>query len=485
MIQQFDVIVIGGGVIGSAISRELSRYKLKIGVLEKELDVACETSGRNSGVVHSGFNNKPGTLMAKFCVEGCLGFKKVAGELDLPFKRTGKLIVGFTRADLDQLEEMKEQGDRNGTTGLRILSKKEIKQIEPNIEGEAALYSPMTGIVNPFIFNIALAENACQNGVKFFFNNEVRRIKRIQDYYALTTPSGTYRAKWVINSAGLYADRVAEMAGVTGYQIYPCRGEYFVLDKEASQYLKIPVYPVPNRKAGGRGIHLTPTTDGNVLIGPSVEYIEEKDDYATTQDAIDMLIRAGTKLLPRLKKEYFIRNFAGVRPKLVDKETGGSCDFVIIEKDVAPGMINLIGMESPGLTSAVPLAREIVDRIRQKEILLEKDDFNPCRKGILCFQEQPDEIKAQLIKENPNYGEIICRCEHITKQEILEAVHNPLGVDTIVGMKNRTRAMMGRCQGGFCQSRIAEIILQEKGKNADDIMYARTGGKMFYGSVRP
>ncbi|QEK12913.1 NAD(P)/FAD-dependent oxidoreductase [Crassaminicella thermophila] len=485
MKQQYDVIIIGSGVVGSAIARELTRYEFKIGVLEKELDVVCETSGRNSGVIHAGFNNKPGSLMAKFCVEGCLGFDKVAKELDIPFKRIGKLVTGFTDEDMEILKKLKEQGDKNGVPGLRIISEEEIKKIDPNVAGKVALYSPMTGIVNPFIYTIALAENAYQNGAVFFFGREVVAIQRKEECYEVTTKNNEkYYAKWLINSAGLNSDQIARMVGITDYTIYPCRGEYFILDQKASAYLKVPAYPVPNKKEGGLGVHLTPTIDGNVLIGPSAEYLDEKDNYAATKEVMDKLVAEGTKILPQIKREHFIRNFSGIRPKLVEKETGGYADFVIEQREEIPNMINLIGIESPGLTSAVPIARYVVEKMKQKEELKENQNFNPIRKGILNFTEQTDERKAELIKENPNYGEIICRCESITKQEILEAIHNPLGVETVTGVKNRTRAMMGRCQGGYCQTRIAELIIQEKQKKVEEVIYSRQQGKMFVGGVR-
>ena len=482
--KQYDVIVIGSGVVGSAIARELSRYDLNVGVLEKELDVVCETSGRNSGVLHAGFNNKPGSLMAKFCVEGNQGFDKVAKELNIPFKRTGKLVTGFSDEDIKVLEELKERGDKNGVKGLEIVSEKRIKELAPNVKGTKALYSPMTGILDPFIYTIALAENACENGVEFYLGREVKEIKRKEECYEIITNKETYFTKWVINSAGLNSDKVARMLGITDYTIYPCRGEYFILDQKAGKYLNIPAYPVPNKKEGGLGIHLTPSIHGNIFIGPSADYIDENDNYSATEEVMDMLVREGRKILPQIKREHFIRNFSGIRPKLVSKEKGGYADFVIEERKEIPNVINLVGIESPGLTSAVPIARYVVEKIKNKEILKENKKFNPIRKGIVKFSEQSEEKQAELIRENPDYGEIICRCETITKAEILSAVRNPLGVGTITGIKYRTRAMMGRCQGGYCQTRIAEIIMKEKNSNTDELKYSRENGKMFVGKVR-
>nr|WP_125152033.1 NAD(P)/FAD-dependent oxidoreductase [Clostridium rectalis] len=479
-----DVIIIGAGVVGNAIARELSRYNIKVSVLEKELDVVCETSGRNSGVLHAGFNNKPGTLMAKFCVEGNIGFDKIAKELDIPFKRVGKLVTGFTKEDIQGLKELKERGEKNNVLGLEIISREEIKKLAPNVEGKAALYSKMTGILDPFIYTIALAENACENGVKFYLDREVLNIKRIDNYYEITTNKETFYSRWVINSAGLNSDKIARMVGIKDYTIHPCRGEYFILDKRAGSLLEIPAYPVPNKKEGGLGIHLTPSIHGNIFIGPSAQYIDENDNYSSTNDIMDMLINEGKKILPEIKKEHFIRNFSGIRPKLVDKEKGGYGDFVIEERNEIPNMINLIGIESPGLTSAVPIGKYVVEKIKEKESLKENKEFNPVRKSILKFSEQSEKKQEELIEKNPNYGEIVCRCETITKEEILQAINNPLGIDTVTGIKYRTRAMMGRCQGGYCQTRITELIMNEKNKDVKEIIYSRKYGNMFSGRVR-
>lgn len=490
MDQRYDVIIIGAGVVGNSVARELARYDLKIAVLEKELDIGFETSARNSGVLHAGFNtsNRPGTMMADYCVEGNLGFDQIAKELDIPFKRTGKLVVGFTEEDREKLLKLKERGDINGVPDLQMVGKDKIQELAPYIGGEFALYSPVTGILDPFTYTMALAENAHKNGVDYYLDNEVTGISREQmgseTLYRITTIQDTYTTRWVVNSAGLYADKIARMMGVDDYEIYPCRGEYFILDQKAGQFLSLPAYPIPNPKEGGQGIHITPTIDGNIIIGPSNEYIDERDDYSSTQDVMDLLINDGSKIFPYLKREYFIRNFSGIRPKLVSKEKGGYADFVIEEKEQAPQAIQLVGMESPALTSAQPIARHVVRLIGEKEDLKANSGFDPYRKGIVRFKEQSLARKKALIKENPDYGEIICRCETITKAEILQAIRNPFGVETVVGVKNRTRAMMGRCQGGYCQTRIAELIMEEKNKQPEEVLYARRCGNMFVGRVR-
>lgn len=482
--QLYDVIIIGSGVVGSAVAREIAKYELRACVLEKELDVCSETSGRNSGVLHAGFNSRPGTLMAKYCVEGNLEFDTISRELDIPFKRTGKVVVGFDSEDRKKLEELKAQGDKNGVPGLELVDQARLNQLAPNINGQFALHAPTTGILSPFLYTVALAENACNNGVEFHFGNEVQKILREGTLYRVVTTQATYETKWIINCAGLNADKISRLVGIDDYTIYPCRGEYFILDQKAGKYLNMPAYPVPNIKEGGLGIHITPSIDGNILIGPSTEYLDEKDDYSVTQEIMDLLIKDGSRIFPYIRREFFIRNFCGIRPKLVSKQQGGFADFVIEKRPQVPHFINLVGIESPGLTSATPIARRVLELLGEEVELRRRASFNPIRQGIVPFSKQPLAVKQRLIASDPNYGEIICRCETITKAEILAAINNPLGVDTVVGIKNRTRAMMGRCQGGYCQTRIAELLLTTKGKQVEDLNYARANSQMFVGKVR-
>ncbi len=480
----FDVIIIGAGVVGNAIARELSRYRLTVAVLDKEPDVCCETSARNSGVLHAGFNNKPGSLMARFCVEGNRMFDQTARELDIPFKRTGKLIVGFTPEDRARLEQMKATGDQNGVPGLELIDKERIHEIAPAVGGEFAMWSPSTAILDPFQYTIGLAENAAKNGVSYFFSQEVTGISREDQVYTVTTAGDSFRSRWIVNSAGLGSGRISTMLGIDEYTIYPCRGEYFILDQKAGELLPVPAYPVPNPKEGGLGIHLTPSIDGNVFIGPSSEYIDSDSDYSVTQHTMDLLIADGAKIFPYLKREYFIRNFAGIRPKLAPKEEGGYHDFVIERRDCAPYAVNLVGIESPGLTSAVPISKEVVRLMEEVEQLTPNPDFDPIRRRVVTFRDKTTGEQAALIRENPDYGEIICRCECITKAEVLAAIRNPLGVHTMAGVKYRCRSMMGRCQGGYCQTRIAELLMQETGMEREEVCYNRADGWLFTGSVR-
>jgi glycerol-3-phosphate dehydrogenase len=477
------VLIIGAGVVGSAIAREFSRYKLKIAVLEKELDVCCETSGRNSGVLHAGFTYKTGSLRAQCSVEGNAEFEKVAEELDVPFKRTGKLVIGFTEEHMESLLKFKALGEANGVKGLEIIDKERLNELDSSAGGEFAMLAPSSGILNPFTYTIALAENAKQNGVDFYFNNQVTDVKRENDTYYIQTVNGQYQSRWVVNSAGLNSAKISSMLGIDGYTIGGFKGEYFVMDKKAGKYINMPVYPAPDAK-GGFAIHATPTIDGNILIGPSSEFVEDFEDYGVTPPVMEDLFSDGAKMFKPFKREDIIRSFSGIRPKLINKETRQPLDFVLETREEAPNVINLVGIESPGLTSALPLARRAVALFAEKEALIINESFNPRRKGILNFSEQSSEVKKSLIEKDPNYGEIICRCETITKAEILEAVHNCLGVDTVTGVKNRTRATMGRCQGGYCETRIAQILQEEKDKEKEQVWYSRVGSYMFQGKVR-
>lgn len=478
----YDMVIIGGGVVGCAIARELSKYKANIALLEKEDDVGWGTSCRNSGVVHAGFNNKPGTLMAKFCVEGNRSFAELCRQLDVPYKKIGKLVVARKKEEIKGLKDLKAQGNKNQVKGLEIIDSTEIKRLEPNLAGIAALYSPETAITSPYLLTIALAENALNNGASFFLNTEVKNITKLNNsYFKITTNQGEFTSSYIINSAGLYADYIARVVGIRRYRLYPCRGEYHILDKNVSWLINHLVYPVPQAGAGGLGVHLTPTIDGNILIGPSNEYIRRKDNFSTTSQIMKMLSKEAREFLPLISPNYIIRSYSGLRAKQAPSSEGGFWDFVIEESDTIDNFINLIGIESPGLTAAQPIAQRVVKIINKKERLSPDPDFNPYRKGILRFEEQDEETKKNLIKQEPNYGEIVCRCEQVTKKEILEAINNPLGARSLISIKYRTRAMMGRCQGGYCLTRIIEILREHFDLNPEEITLKRDNSYLLTG----
>ena len=479
----YDILIIGGGVIGSSVARELSRYRLRIAVLEKELDVACGNSCRNTGMLHAGFTYKPGSLKAECAVEGNREFDQVAKELDIPFKRTGKVVVGFSDEDRQNILKFKRIGELNGVRGLEMIDKARLNQIDNSAGGEFALYSPDSGILNPMLYTIALAENAHQNGVDFFFDSEVKAIKRQGEYFQVTAGDSVFSSRWIVNCAGMHCVTISEMLGLHGHQVKGFKGEYYVLDKKAKEFMNIPVYPAPNAK-GGFSTHATPTVDGNILVGPDSYITESPDDYACTRDHMQGLVKDGSAIFKHMKAEYFIRNFAGTRWKRIDPETGEVLDFLIETKDDHPGVVNLIGIESPGLTCALPIARRVVAKIQEKEVLEVNNDFNPYRKGIVRFAEQSKERQKELIASDPDYGEIVCRCETITRAEIVQAINNPLGAVTLTGIKNRTRACMGRCQGGYCETRITALIQEQCKVKEHEVMYQHKSSGMFIGKVR-
>lgn len=484
MCKNYDVIIIGGGVVGSAIARELSRYQLKIAVLEKESDVCTQTSGRNTGMLHAGFLYKTGSLKAICAVEGNAEFDQVAKELDVPFKRTGKLIVGFTEEDRQRLETFKARGEVNGVPGLEIVDRARMDELDPSAGGNFAMWAPSSGILDPFTYTIALAENAVMNGAEYFFHCEfLSETRNSNGTHTLHTSQGDFQTRWVVNCAGLHSAEVSTALGIPGYVIRGFKGEYYVLDKKVGRYASIPIYPAPNPD-NTFGTHATPTIDGNVLVGPDSAVTTDFADYEATQSSMDGLFESGAKMFKHMTRSAFIRNFAGIRPKRIDPETGAVQDFVLECRDEIPGVVNLVGIESPGITSALPLARRAVALIAEREKLVPNPNFNPVRKGIRRFNELDPETQAKMIAENPDYGEVVCRCEQISRAEIIQAIHNPLGVHTVNGIKVRTRATMGRCQGGYCETRITRMIQEELGKSLAEIKLGNGESWMFTGTVK-
>ena len=484
--KKHDVIIIGAGVVGNAIARELSKYEVDVAVLEKELDVAMGASSRNSGVLHSGIHYKPGTLRARLSVQGNEMMKDLCRDLKVKIEYIGKLTVAQDEIDIETLHTLKEQGETNGVSGLEILEPDEMQKMQPGVGGIKALHSPSTGIICPYGLSIALAENAAANGVEFCLDHEVTAINKKGKGFVVNTAFGeVFEAPVLINSAGLYSDRICEMLGISEYRIYPCRGEYLILDKRLEGTLSTLVYPAPRKGGAGLGIHLTNTVDGNILIGPSNEYVDEPDDFASTSVIMAQLKEEGHELLPELSSTDFIRSFSGLRAKQTPPEVGGYKDFVIESRDDIPGFVNLVGIESPGLTSAPAIGLMVKDMVAGFIDLKEKTQFiseRPGRPGF--FYELSDEEKADLVAENPDYGEVVCRCEQITKKEVLDAIQNPLDNRTINGIKYRSRAMMGRCQGGFCLPRIVEILEKEFGYRPEDYLLKSPTSPIFSGRVR-
>lgn len=481
----FDVAIIGAGAVGCATARELTKFRLSVAVLEKECDVAFGASGRNSGVVHAGFNNRTGSLMAKLCVEGSRGFETLCRELDVPYKKTGKLLVALCEEDEAVLRALVRTGEANGCEGLRMAGAEELRRMAPGVNGISAMVSPQTAIFDPFLYTVALAENAAANGARFFFEREVTAIRREDGLFALEAGRSVFLAKYVFNCAGMHADTVSALAGAAGYAIYPCRGEYYILDTIAGEMLGIPVYPAPQQGIGGLGVHLTPTVHGNILIGPSAEYIGEREDYASTGPGLSALLAEAVQLLPSIRKSDVIGAFCGVRAKQSPDGEGGFRDYVIRWEDRVPGLINMIGIESPGMTASVPIARMAVRILGEHAALTPNPAFCALRKGPPRFRELPREEQARLIREDADWGEIVCRCQTVTKKEIRLAAENTLGARSVAGIKYRTWATTGRCQSGYCLTRIAEILEKEYGAAPEEISLRGRGSELFCGRIRP
>ena len=466
----YDVIIIGAGVSGSAVAREVSRYDVSACVLEKCEDVCEGTSKANSAIVHAGFDADEGSLMAKLNVEGNEMMDQLSKDLDIPFKRNGSMVVCVHKEELDGLNVLYERGIKNGVKGLKILSKEEALSMEPNLSEnvEGALYAPTGGIVCPFELNIAMAENANVNGVDFRFNTEVEDISKGEDgLWHLRTNNGEYVSRYVVNAAGVYADKIHNMVSEDKMHIIERRGDYCLLDKEVGGYVSHTIFPQPTKY--GKGVLVTPTVHGNLLVGPTAIDLENKEGNNTTAKGLDEVISKASENVKNLPMRNVITSFAGLRAHLERHE------FVIEEVKDAPCFIDVAGIESPGLTASPAIGRMVGNMLREKMNLKEKENWISTRKGIRRTEGlSVDEMNA-LIKENPAYGTIVCRCESITEGEILDAIHRPLGARSLDGVKRRTRAGMGRCQAGFCSPRTMEIINRELGLSYEKI--TKSGGK--------
>ena len=471
----FDILIIGGGVTGTAVARELSRYNANICVIEKEEDVCCGTSKANSGIVHAGFDARTGTLKARLNVEGNRMFEKLSKELDFPFIKNGSIVVCRSEEDMPNLQALYDKGIANGVEGLQILTAEELKAKEPNIADDAyaALYAPTGGIVCPFSMNIAFAENAAVNGVEFKFNTEVRDIKKTEEGFEVITNNGVFKTKYVVNAAGVYADVIHNILCEKKINIINRRGQYLLLDRTAGKHVSSTIFALPGKY--GKGVLVTPTCHGNLLIGPNAEDIDDKDGIETTQAGLTEIISKSGLQVKDLPLRQVITSFSGLRAH----EEGR--DFIIEEAPDVKGFIDCAGIESPGLTSAPAIGVMVADMLRDKMGLEEKADFIAERKAILDPKELSAEERKALIKENPAYGNIICRCESVSEGEIIDAIRRPLGAKSLDGVKRRTRAGMGRCQAGFCMPKTMEILARELGVDITEITKSGPGSEVIVG----
>ena len=468
-----DIVIIGAGVSGCAIAREISRYKADVLVLEREEDVCCGTSKANSAIVHAGYDATNGSLMAKLNVAGSLLMPELARELDFAYEQNGSLVVMMSEEDRPALNKLYANGVANGVEGLRIVERDELVEMEPNISDEAvaALYAPTGGIVCPFGLTFALAENAARNGVKFQFDSEVTNIQKIDGGWKVTTPKGDVEAKVVVNAAGLYSDKLHNMVADDEMTIVPRRGDYFLLDHSAQGHVSNTIFQLPGKY--GKGVLVAPTVHGNIIVGPTAIDIDDKEATATTQAGLDDVRDKCGMAVKNVPLRQTITSFAGLRAHEARHE------FFIGE--IKPGFVDCAAIESPGLSSAPAIGRMVAGIV--KGILgLEVDlSFDPRRKGILDPKELDDQAHAALIKENPAYGTVICRCETVTEGEIVDAIRRTPGARSVDGVKRRVRAGMGRCQGGFCSPRVMEILARELGVDQSAITKSGAGSELIVG----
>ncbi len=477
---EYDVAVIGGGVTGCAVARELSRYELRVCVLERGEDVCSGTSKANSAIVHAGYDAIPGTRKAEFNVAGNAMMEQLSKDLDFSFKRNGSLVLCFAREEEPKLKELYERGVANGVPGIRLITGEEARSMEPNLTDEvtAAIYAPSGGIVCPFGLTIALAENAYENGVEFRLLTEVEHIEKMESggYRLTIRHEGTTKAittHYVVNAAGVYADTFHNMVSSRPIHITPRKGDYCLLDKEAGGHVTSTIFQLPG--IYGKCVLVTPTVHGNLLIGPTATDIEDRENVATTAEGLAEVISKSAWSVKNIPYRQVITSFAGLRAH----EDGD--DFVIGEAEGAEGFYDAAGIESPGLSCAPAIGVYLAELIADAAAAGKKEQFIACRKGIPHLDSMEKEERARLIKERPDYGTIICRCENVSEGEIIDAIRRPLGATSLDGIKRRVRQGMGRCQAGFCTPRTMEILARELHISMEDICKNAPGSQMLTG----
>jgi glycerol-3-phosphate dehydrogenase len=453
----YDVVIIGAGIIGASVAREISKYNLKVIVVDKGLDVASGTTKANSAIVHAGHDAGPNTVKGKLNAKGNSMFDKLSKELDFPFKKNGSLILCFDESHKEELELLKKQGELNGVPNLQILTGEQTRKMEPNISENVvlSLFAPTSGIVCPYEMNIAMAENAFTNGVEFKFGAKVVDIAKNNAGYSLSINDDdkVIETKIIINAAGLYSDVMNNLVCGEKFDIVPKKGEYCLFDKAVGNLVSKTIFQLPT--SAGKGVLITPTVDGNLLVGPNAVDVNNKDNLDTTNEGLDEIIAKAKLSVKSLPTNQIITSFSGLRAKTKVN------DFIIGEVKSSPGFINVASIDSPGLTSAPAIAEKVVSIVKDILKVTPKENFIKIRKGIVKFRELSNSERDILIKSDPSYGRIVCRCEVVTEGEIKDAIRRPLGAKTLDAIKIRTRAGMGRCQAGFCTSRIVDILSSE------------------------
>ncbi|MBU3128919.1 FAD-dependent oxidoreductase [Clostridium tagluense] len=456
----YDVVIIGAGVVGSAIARNLSRYNLKVCILEKEDDVSTGASKANSGIVHGGYAAKYGTLKGQLCGKGNKMYRKLQEELNFGYRKTGALVIGFNEEDEKKIKELYENGLKMGCDDLEIIRGDKLKEIEPNLNSDVtvALYAKSVGVTSPYEFTIALVENAITNGVELKLLSEVLSIENLEEKFIVHTNKEDIEARYVINAAGQYSDKIANMLGMDDFEIMPKKGQYILMGKDQGHLVNTVIFQVPTDK--GKGILVTTTYHGNFMIGPNSEEISDKDDVATTTETLKDVIDTARRSIPDFDVRKTLTTFSGIR---ASSNTG---DFIIEESHVKK-FINVAGIDSPGLTSSPAIAEMVADiLVKSGLVLQEKDNFISYRKGIIVKKD--NNFHGKIDDEDPAKN-IICRCEVVTEAEIVDAIHRNIPINSTDAIKRRTRAGMGTCQANFCRSRVKAIIARELNIDVDKV----------------
>lgn len=474
----YDIAIIGAGVIGASIFRELMKYDLKVVIIDKENDVSMGTSKANSAIIHAGYDPKEGTLMAKYNVKGNEMFEELCKELSVPFKRNGSLVIGFDEDDMETIKELYDNGNKIGVRGLQILNKDEVLKKEINLSDNVmgALYAPTGGIVGPFEYTIALVENGVENGGEVKLNRQVIGIEKKENFIINTAEGEVIESRYVINAAGVYADKIHNLVCKETFKVNPIKGEYFVMDKSQGNVVIHTIFQCPSKF--GKGILVTPTVHGNLLVGPDAESVDDRDNVATTAENLEFIRNTAMRTTDKINYRESIRNFAGLR---ANPDCG---DFIVEEAKDVKGFIDAAGMKSPGLSSAPAVALDVVEILKNSGLKAGlKKNFKNTRKQI-NFMELSSEEKAELIKRDSRYGKIICRCESITEGEIIDSIKRSFGKISLDGVKRRCRPGMGRCQGGFCGPRVQEIITRELDVPMEDIVQESDGSYILIGRTK-
>lgn len=477
--KNYDAVIIGAGVIGCAVARYLSRYRLSALVIEKDAEPAMGASGANSGLVHAGFDPEPDSAKARFNVEGARMYPALAEELHVHYEQCGALVAAFSDEERVILEGLLERGKTNGVEGLRIIEGDELRQTEPQLNDKAvaALLAPTAGLVCPYGMTFALADDAAANGVEFIRSCAVESIERSNEGYIIRTAKGEVSARTVVNAAGIYADVINNMVSEHKINIRASRGEYWLIDKALAGSFKHTVFRTPT--AAGKGILVTPTVDGTLLAGPTAEWVDDKANVDTTAKGLDTAYEGAKVIWPQLQRSSFITTFAGNRAK------GDTGDFIIGEAPDAHGFFNAAAIESPGLSSAPAIGRYLANAVADHldADLKSTDTIIPYDPPKASFSRMDAEERAAAIASDKDYGRIVCRCETVTEAEIRNSIRRPVGARTVDGVKRRTRSGMGRCQGGFCLPAVVEILCDELGITPEQVTKNGEGSELLTGKI--